>query len=126
MENVIDWIYLHLPKTDSLPVIELDELDAGDVGFEDAVKITKGDVYEQEVTDGVYNEDIDDIEQIEFEVAQTLYVIKDNSKSSTYHPVFLFSFLDADEAQETFIIIAQKKLETIHLDEFQKLFPNYI
>lgn len=123
MENVIDWLYQHLPKTDSLPVIELDELDDGDAGFEDAVKITKGDVYEQEVTDGEFNEDIDDVEQIEFDVAQTLYVIKDNSKSSTYNPVFLFSFLDEDEAQETFILLAQKKLDQIYLDEFRKLFP---
>lgn len=125
MKKVIDWLYLHLPKTDSLSVLELKELNDGDSGFEDAQKITKGDLYEHDVTDGEFNEDIDDVEQVDVEVAKTLYVIQDNSKPSTYKPVFLFSFLDEDEAQETFIILAQKKLDKIYLVEFQKLFPSY-
>lgn len=125
MEKVIDWLCQHLPKVENLPLIKLKELNDHDIGFEDAQQITKGELYEKDVTDGEFNPDIDDVEQVEFKVAKTLYVIQDNSKSSTYKPVFLFSFLDEDEAQETFIILAQKKLDTINLNEFQRLFPSY-
>jgi len=112
----VEWLLSHLPRIDTLPLIELKELNEGDSDFENAQMITEGELHEEGVTDGEFNSDEDEVEQIEFKIANPLYVVQDNSKSK-----LLFSSLDEDEATEIFISFAEQNLSKKDLKEFQRL-----
>ena len=122
----LDWLKSHLPKINGLPVLELDEINDSDIGFEDAQKITKGELWDDDSVDGEYDEDTDEIEEIDFQTAKTLFVIRRNSEGANRHkPNFIFSSTDEDETEEKYIELAKKELEIKNLEEFRKLFPNY-